>query len=173
MVRKLGTVIFAALFSVVIFVASPQSAAAIVAGNYCGNNHTAGEWNSTHEFAYLTNKNITVNPTWCIINVPDNMRLVFQPNGDLVVWTGIHSGGHVVWQSHTGNIGATQLRFQSDGNVVVYAGSKALWAASWKGGMFQQCGTGNSYALFLNSHYLDIMNNGYCPTDFDHIVARY
>ncbi|NQX28635.1 hypothetical protein HQQ81_14900 [Microbacteriaceae bacterium VKM Ac-2854] len=47
----------------------------------------------------------------------------FLRNGDFVLL----SGTKVIWQSHTGNKGATALRFQNDGNLVIYRGSTMLW----------------------------------------------
>lgn len=54
--------------------------------------------------------------------------LVFEKNGNLV-----HYGGaplKVMWSTHNKTYGQNvdRLSFQRDGNVVIYRGSKALWA---------------------------------------------
>jgi hypothetical protein len=175
MIRKFIRLISLSSLTVLLISFRPlvaNAGSAIVAGNNCNNNHVAGLWDSYHEFAYLTNKNITTQPLWCIINNAQNTRLVFQANGDLVVWSGLHSGGSVLWLSNTGNRGATQLRFQSDGNVVIYAGSNPLWASSWYIGAWQGCnGYTTKYQLNLENHAISVGDLSMCDYSSRYVAA--
>ncbi len=42
----------------------------------------------------------------------------------------IYQGSKALWASNTGGSGATTAQFQNDGNFVIYAGSKAVWTAN-------------------------------------------
>lgn len=56
--------------------------------------------------------------------------LAFQPDGNLVVY---NPSGAALWNSATGNRGATRLSLQPDGNLVIYAGTFAVWSSSTPG----------------------------------------
>jgi hypothetical protein len=56
--------------------------------------------------------------------------LQFQDNGDLVLYD--YTGAQL-WDAGTYGSGATEVDMQSDGNLVVYAGSTPVWATSTAG----------------------------------------
>ncbi|RFA16160.1 hypothetical protein B7R21_01860 [Subtercola boreus] len=57
----------------------------------------------------------------------DNSKLVFQADGNLVLYT---DAGRAIWQSRTYGRGASKISLQSDGNVVIYrADNTPLWSA--------------------------------------------
>ncbi|RFA10537.1 hypothetical protein B7R54_15980 [Subtercola boreus] len=57
----------------------------------------------------------------------DNSKLVFQTDGNLVLYT---DAGRATWQSRTYGRGAAKISLQSDGNVVIYrADNTPLWAS--------------------------------------------
>jgi RHS repeat-associated protein len=62
------------------------------------------------------------NQTW----TGRSTRLVFQSTGNLVLQR-IDTGAQI-WASGTSGYPSATLKFQSDGNVVIYNGSTALWA---------------------------------------------
>ena len=53
-----------------------------------------------------------------------------QSDGNLVTY---EFGGKSTWASHTSGRPGAYLAVQDDGNVVVYDGSKALWATDTDG----------------------------------------
>ena len=56
--------------------------------------------------------------------------LTFQTDGNLVLY---NPERKAVWSSQTAGRNATQLVMQSDGNLVIYAGSKPLWSTETSG----------------------------------------
>ncbi|GAA4267293.1 hypothetical protein [Frondihabitans peucedani] len=62
---------------------------------------------------------------------PGSARFSFQTDGNLVAST----GGKVTWSAHTQNTSPDILRFQSDGNLVLYTAhqAKAVWSSKTAG----------------------------------------
>lgn len=56
--------------------------------------------------------------------------MIFQTDGNLVLY---RNGNEVKWTSNTANKEATGLRFQKDGNLVVFNEKDVLWAANCHG----------------------------------------
>lgn len=57
------------------------------------------------------------------------MRLVFEGNGNLVLYSRAGASEEAVWSSNTGGQGGSMLSFQGDGNLVIYTASgQPIWA---------------------------------------------
>ncbi len=57
-------------------------------------------------------------------------RFLFRRDGNLVLYS---PTGEPVWASNTSNKGATVLKMQKDGNLVIYGASGPLWATNTSG----------------------------------------
>jgi hypothetical protein len=58
-----------------------------------------------------------------------NSRLVFQPDGNLVIYA--IDSGQAAWSSNSHNRGGTRLEFQADGNLVIYnANGYGIWSSN-------------------------------------------
>jgi len=59
----------------------------------------------------------------------------FQPDGNLVVYHALQSNSTVPlpasWDANTQGNPTAVLKVQDDGNVVIYRGTKAIWARTW------------------------------------------
>lgn len=74
-------------------------------------------------------------------------RLSMQTDGNLVMYG---SANQVRWQTHTQGYTSDYLSLQSsDGNIVVYQGSSALWAKSWT----QSAAGAQTYAQVIMPSY--------------------
>lgn len=110
-------------------------------------------WSSTKA------SNYSAGQKWCAYNNAAGVRVIWQSDGNLVGYTGAHSGGTATWSTRTSGKpgGATtgaRLAFQTDGNVVIYnSAGKALWATQTYGGS-----TGNFY--FSVEGGPNLTNNG-------------
>jgi hypothetical protein len=60
-------------------------------------------------------------------------NLVFQGDGNLVLYRTYGSSSSAVWGSGTNGKNATSVCLQTDGNMVVYGSSGALWASGTNG----------------------------------------
>ncbi len=59
------------------------------------------------------------------------LQLVFQADGNLVLYSNAGAGTEAVWATGTNGRGSSRLDFQGDGNLVIYAGNgKAIWASN-------------------------------------------
>jgi hypothetical protein len=83
------------------------------------------QWSTQHSFSYTPGH-------WCMSTGRHGSEVVWQSDGNLVWY--VNRDGHVLWASNTckqgcANSGATWLRFQVDGNVVIYdSRGHPLWA---------------------------------------------
>src|SRR3569832_1082653 len=59
--------------------------------------------------------------------------LIFQGDGNLVLYKTTGGSQKAVWASGTNGKGATSVCLQGDGNLVVYSPSNALWASGTNG----------------------------------------
>jgi hypothetical protein len=65
-----------------------------------------------------------------------NYRLILQADGNLVLYREHVQGqpyGEALWHSHTHNTPASVCYMQTDGNLVVYAGTTPLWNSNTAG----------------------------------------
>jgi hypothetical protein len=140
------SVLTVALFTGAFFLAAEEIAQAnVVQGSACGGTTDHAAWNNRQQLRYA-------NGWWCI-STP-TARLIFQHDGNLVAYTGAHSGGRVLWASGTNNSGQ-ELRFQPDGNVVVY-GCCGIPVWDFRTSV-RRTGT---YRLFVSTRYLqETFNN--------------
>ncbi|BFU47312.1 hypothetical protein [Krasilnikovia sp. MM14-A1004] len=69
-------------------------------------------------------------------------KLSFQSNGNLVISD--RSTGRTSWSTNTANSGATRMKFQTDGNLVLY---KANGVAVWSSKTNNKCTGLRSYPL--------------------------
>lgn len=85
-------------------------------------------------WSYKSGKSFTTSQNVCISNERYNRRLVWQTDGNLVVYSTAHTGGKALWSSKTYGKNAARLAFQTDGNVVIYDKSgKAIWSTNtWR-----------------------------------------
>ena len=60
-------------------------------------------------------------------------RLVFQGDGNLVLYRESGTDWEPVWASNTAGKGANSLSFQGDGNLVLYASGHPVWASNTAG----------------------------------------
>lgn len=111
-----------ALFALLLLVGCTPMASAVTQQNCF--NHTGptnGHWSTTVPYAP---------GGWCMQEAGGSHRLVWQTDGNLVVYSGTTSTAPAVWSTGTYNVG-TRLAFQSDGNMVIYNGSGvAIWATN-------------------------------------------
>lgn len=90
-------------------------------------------WTSSKGYTFTTTQR------WCAYNASLDRRLVWQSDGNLVAYTGAHSGGIATWNTRTYGYGSSankgaRLAFQTDGNVVIYnAGGVAIWTTNTYG----------------------------------------
>lgn len=64
----------------------------------------------------------------------DSARLVFQGDGNLVLYKTTGGPWVPLWASNTGGRGGKSVSFQGDGNLVIYAdGGRPVWASSTSG----------------------------------------
>ncbi|MFL5345014.1 MAG: hypothetical protein ACJ8AT_09475 [Hyalangium sp.] len=62
------------------------------------------------------------------------LSLVFQPDGNLVLYDITGTSQQVAWASNTNGRGGTRLAFQGDGNLVIYtSANKPIWASNTNG----------------------------------------
>jgi hypothetical protein len=69
----------------------------------------------------------TYNAALAASNTSANYSAVMQGDGNFVVYT---SANRPLWATNTANTGAQNLVLQDDGNLVLYKGTRALWAAA-------------------------------------------
>ncbi len=90
------------------WMAAPAQAAVSDCRNGTGPDH--GAWSGSQSYTYTRTNN------WCMHSpIPghEHWRLVFQDNGDLV----LYDRDTVRWRTYTAG---TRLVFQTDGNMVIY-----------------------------------------------------
>lgn len=70
--------------------------------------------------------------TFCIKNTRDNARLVYQEDGNLVLYRGqVQLPRYALWSSRTHGQLRGHLSLQGDGNIVIYGGDGGrLWASN-------------------------------------------
>lgn len=75
-----------------------------------------------------------INATNCIPTPYMAYRTRFQPDGNLVVYWALQSNPTqeiAIWDTNTQGHPNARLAVQDDGNVVIYNGTKAIWARTW------------------------------------------
>ena len=75
---------------------------------------------------------------FCIISPDQQYRVVFQFDGNLVVY---NANGTASWSSKTYNQNATRFSFQSDGNLVIYRNSTPIWSTGTNGSWLNTVGS--------------------------------
>lgn len=60
-------------------------------------------------------------------------RLVFQGDGNLVLYRTSGTSWEPLWASGTNGRGGNQVAFQGDGNLVIYANGRPVWASNTNG----------------------------------------
>lgn len=71
-------------------------------------------------WAYNAGKSYTTSQKFCIYHEGFNRRLVWQSDGNLVLYGAAHTGGNAIWSSNTYGKSAARLVLQADGNAVIY-----------------------------------------------------
>ncbi len=65
---------------------------------------------------------------FCLVSNNSQYRVVFQTDGNLVVYKSNNNGPQqAIWASNTNGAGATRLTLQTDGNMVIYRSYTPLW----------------------------------------------
>jgi hypothetical protein len=85
----------------------------------------------------LADHNLSMNgtcyPAGTMLMQHELTTLIFQSDGNLVLYKTTGGSRKAVWASGTNGKGATDVCLQGDGNLVVYSPSKALWASGTNG----------------------------------------
>lgn len=95
-------------------------------------------------------------------------KLIFQPDGNFVLWDMINGGA--LWQTATINKGATKLKIQKDGNVVISnAKGEALWNTvtfGWNCRVFLAVDNKGFAILFAKPQGTNAVVAWWAPRDF-------
>jgi hypothetical protein len=76
----------------------------------------------------------TMNPGDYLVSPNGTYQLIFQTDGNLVLYQGsAGSYTNAVWSTSTQGKGATTVVMQTDGNCVLYVGTAAAWATNTAG----------------------------------------
>lgn len=79
----------------------------------------------------INNNNGTIDVRVAINN---DYKLIFQKDGNLVLYDGAIESKNAKWNTGTWNKGGTKLRMQHDGNLVIYTNNNtSLWASGTNG----------------------------------------
>jgi len=127
--------------------ASPADAASIgtqlVAGSTLASGNSIESPGGAYQFDMQSDGNLVEygpsGPIWATYTNSPGAYMVNQADGNLVVYTA--KGGGVVWASGTNGQGQANLVIQSDGNVVDYKGSAAIWSTYTAGGVSKMAAT--------------------------------
>ena len=113
------------ILSSMIFTANTASAASPV---YC---NSPIMWNAAHAGTFTAGG-------WCSSAIDIGERIVFQTDGNLVVYDGAstNNGGCWLWQSGTSGYYGATFSLQSDGNVTIRQGGRVIWNAGSQGGTY-------------------------------------
>jgi hypothetical protein len=127
-----------------VVLSAPSAQANTVSGTTCNGTGSVFRWKTNFYF----DSGAVYEPT-CISDA-SGVRLIWQADGNLVIYSGAHSGGTALWASHTTGHNAV-LALQTDGNIVVYDGNnlnRALWSLGAGGHA-----TGNTYQFDIHTLY--------------------
>jgi hypothetical protein len=145
LLRRLRPLAILLLFAGTMFVGASPAQAAAAQNCYGSTGPTYGYWSTAKGYDY--------NPgEWCMRGA--GYRLVFQPDGNLVVYrnTNVNDPAQATYSSKTSGRGI-RLSFQKDGNMVVYVSSDKSWATGTSG-------TAAAFRLLLieasGSHFLQL-----------------
>jgi hypothetical protein len=76
----------------------------------------------------------TLIPGNSLLSPSGQYELIFQTDSNLVLYNGtVTTAPNAVWSTSTVGKGGTSVIMQSDGNLVMYAGSNAVWATNTAG----------------------------------------
>lgn len=127
-----------ALFGVV---AAPASANT-VSGTTCNGVNSIYRWATNYQWK----SGLSYSPT-CLTD-PAGVRMVWQADGNLVIYDGQHSGGIALWASNTTGQNA-YFDLQTDGNMVIRRGSDG--AAIWNFGTGGHGGHGFTFQFDIHT----------------------
>jgi hypothetical protein len=123
-------------------ITAPIASAGPVYGSACYTSADHMAWDYRMERRYYYG-------TWCIADPMTHSRLVFQKDGNVVVYAATNIGGVAMWATNTVNRGYL-LKFQVDGNVVLNdRAGHVIWAM----GLSVRVPPG-TYRLFVSGHIL-------------------
>lgn len=131
------------LKSIVIVACAVISAIGLGLGGFSGqafadsNGSSAGQWHNDScqwqfEAVYWNLSDRYYNTSFapgklCFTSGNNLYRMIFQTDGNLVIYSSRSGASRAIWATGTNRKGATRMTFQTDGNIVIYAGNRAIW----------------------------------------------
>lgn len=132
-----------------------------VSGSTCNGVNSIWQWHDTN---YQWKSGLSYSPQ-CLTD-PSGVRMIWQSDGNLVIYSGAHSGGVALWSSRTTGQNA-YFDLQTDGNLVVRNGSSG--AAIWN---FGAPTVGTAFTYRFDIHTLYTMTESYYTGSYWKVIKQ-